>query len=97
MWDFDACSTTPGCRRKASRFPNLDPVSDTSCRVRESHVFEAGTGIHDSSSSLAPYIMAAKEPFILVSTGTWCISMNPYNHEALTADELGRIASVFWV
>ena len=41
--------------------------------------FEAGVGNHDSSSSLAPYILAAGEPFVLISTGTWCITMNPFN------------------
>jgi sugar (pentulose or hexulose) kinase len=50
--------------------------------------FQAGLGIHDSSASLVPYIQAAREPFILISTGTWCISMNPFNHEPLTHKEL---------
>jgi len=26
----------------------------------------------------------------LISTGTWCISMNPFNHEPLTANELDQ-------
>ena len=29
-----------------------------------------------------------KEPFVLLSTGTWCISLNPFNQAALTVDEL---------
>ncbi len=28
------------------------------------------------------------EPFILISTGTWCISINPFNHAPLTKEEL---------
>ncbi|MEY4929833.1 MAG: hypothetical protein RI909_557, partial [Bacteroidota bacterium] len=28
------------------------------------------------------------EPFVLLSTGTWCISLNPFNHTPLTAEEL---------
>ncbi len=47
-----------------------------------------GIGIHDSSSSLVPYLKAFKEPFVLLSTGTWCISLNPFNDEPLTTKEL---------
>lgn len=48
----------------------------------------AGTGLHDSSSALIPYLSHFREPFILISTGTWCISLNPFNNEPLTAEEL---------
>lgn len=37
-----------------------------------------GVGIHDSSSALLPYVRSAKKKFILVSTGTWSISLNPF-------------------
>ena len=47
-----------------------------------------GVGIHDSSAALIPYLISFKEPFILLSTGTWCISLNPFNHQALTEEEL---------
>ena len=47
-----------------------------------------GVGIHDSSSALIPYYNANQEPFTLISTGTWSICMNMYNHGALTANEL---------
>ena len=47
-----------------------------------------GPGIHDSSASLAPYLLANTEKFVLVSTGTWCINMNPFNHQPLTPHEL---------
>lgn len=49
---------------------------------------KVGTGLHDSSAALIPYIVNFKEPFVLISTGTWCISLNPFNHTPLTADEL---------
>jgi sugar (pentulose or hexulose) kinase len=47
-----------------------------------------GTGLHDSSAALIPYLTAFSEPFILLSTGTWCISLNPFNHTPLTNEEL---------
>ena len=49
-----------------------------------------GIGIHDSSSSLAPYFASSNGKFLLISTGTWCINMNPFNTEKLTAEQLDR-------
>ncbi|MBO9154765.1 FGGY-family carbohydrate kinase [Chitinophaga sp. GCM10012297] len=50
--------------------------------------YPTGTGLHDSSAALIPYLVQFKEPFLLISTGTWCISLNPFNHSPLTDDEL---------
>ncbi len=47
-----------------------------------------GIGLHDSSAALIPYLQAFREPFILLSTGTWCISLNPFNYAPLTDYEL---------
>jgi sugar (pentulose or hexulose) kinase len=47
-----------------------------------------GIGMHDSSASLIPYLISFTQPFILISTGTWSISLNPFNHTELTDDEL---------
>jgi L-fuculokinase len=47
-----------------------------------------GIGLHDSSSALIPYLSSFREPFALISTGTWCISLNPFNHTPLTDEEL---------
>ncbi|MEO5682330.1 MAG: FGGY family carbohydrate kinase [Chitinophagaceae bacterium] len=47
-----------------------------------------GAGLHDSSSALIPYLSGFTEPFVLISTGTWCISLNPFNQSKLTAAEL---------
>ena len=49
---------------------------------------KTGIGLHDSSAALIPYLATVEEPFILLSTGTWCISMNPFNDSPLTASEL---------
>lgn len=47
-----------------------------------------GAGLHDSSAALIPYLSYISEPFLLISTGTWCITLNPSNQAALTASEL---------
>jgi sugar (pentulose or hexulose) kinase len=50
--------------------------------------FLVGAGLHDSSAALIPYLKRFQEPFVLISTGTWSISMNPFNHSRLTGSEL---------
>ncbi|WP_191968007.1 FGGY-family carbohydrate kinase [Rhizosphaericola mali] len=47
-----------------------------------------GIGIHDSSAALVPYLKSIKDPFLLVSTGTWSITLNPFNNSPLTQEEL---------
>jgi L-fuculokinase len=47
-----------------------------------------GVGLHDSSAALIPYLFHFTEPFVLLSTGTWCISLNPFNQTRLTYEEL---------
>lgn len=50
--------------------------------------YPVGIGLHDSSAALIPYLVNFQEPFVLISTGTWCISLNPFNHLPLTKEEL---------
>lgn len=47
-----------------------------------------GIGIHDSSSALLPYVRSISERFILVSTGTWSIAMNPTSDQLLTKEDV---------
>lgn len=47
-----------------------------------------GVGLHDSSASLLPYLYMSEDSFMLISTGTWAITLNPFNHSPLTAEEL---------
>jgi sugar (pentulose or hexulose) kinase len=49
-------------------------------------------GIHDSNSALLPHF--AKKGtggFVLNSTGTWCVLMNPVDQYGFTQDELGKV------
>ena len=54
------------------------------------HDIPVGSGLHDSSAALIPYFTSFNEPFVLLSTGTWSISINPFNHTPLTSDELNQ-------
>ncbi|MFW5753192.1 MAG: FGGY-family carbohydrate kinase [Marinilabiliaceae bacterium] len=88
MWDFDNMQYHRWLSDHNIMLPNPSP-NDTviECNVNGEKL-KVGTGIHDSSSSLVPYMVSATEKFILISTGTWCINMNPYNYEPLTSEEL---------
>ncbi len=49
-----------------------------------------GMGVHDSSSALIPYVKSSEEPFLLISTGTWSITMNPKSTQLLTPKDLAQ-------
>lgn len=47
----------------------------------------AGLGLHDSSAALIPYLKQYRKPFLLLSMGTWGITLNPFaRHPLSTAD-----------
>ncbi len=69
----------------------LAPIASSEQVVKaafEGAGFVAGIGLHDSSAALIPYLVSFHEPFVLISTGTWCISLNPFNDTPLTVEEL---------
>lgn len=90
LWDFDNKNYHPWVQEGNLKLP--EPISNTTTfdtQVAGKDI-KVGIGIHDSSASLVPYLATAPDPFILVSTGTWCISMNPFNSEPLTSDQLAK-------
>jgi len=49
-------------------------------------------GIHDSNASLLPHFARKGDRgFILNSTGTWCVIMNPAEKYGFAPDELGKV------
>ncbi|GAO42016.1 FGGY-family carbohydrate kinase [Flavihumibacter petaseus] len=69
----------------------LAPVCHSShaipCRIGDKAVM-VGVGLHDSSAALIPYLRSFSDPFVLLSTGTWGITLNPFNQSPLTLGEL---------
>jgi sugar (pentulose or hexulose) kinase len=88
LWDFDNMDYHPWTKVQNLNLPAPVPVETLNEVMIEGRKITVGIGIHDSSSSLAPYFSGSQGKFILVSTGTWCINMNPFNTEKLTADQL---------
>ena len=90
MWDFDNHGYHPWLHREGISLPLPIPNSTVTDVPIESQLVKTGIGIHDSSASLVPYFKATKEQFMLLSTGTWCILMNPFNREPLTTEQLRK-------
>lgn len=92
LWDFEKRSYHRWVIEEGLRdlFPNIVPTTTSYQVERNGKTFRVGVGIHDSSSALFSYLMKTPQPFVLVSTGTWSISMNPFTRESLTEGELRR-------
>lgn len=88
MWDYDNMQYHKWLGDNEISLP--EPLTNDKVFPVEisGKTIDVGIGIHDSSASLVPYLKGSKEKFILISTGTWCINMNPFNSEALTSEEL---------
>jgi sugar (pentulose or hexulose) kinase len=90
LWDFQKNAYhewvgKEGVLKKLA--PVVSPTMNVEIQVVHKIMY-SGTGLHDSSSALIPYLIYSDEEFLLLSTGTWCISLNPFNDEPLTASEL---------
>ena len=90
LWDFDNMNYHPWVKLQGLNLPDPVPVETLNEVVIDGKKLQVGIGIHDSSASLAPYFSSSKGKFLLISTGTWCINMNPFNTEKLTADQLDK-------
>jgi len=88
LGDFDNMKYHRWVAEEGLSLPDPVDVSTINEVETEGKKLRVGIGIHDSSSSLAPYFASSKGKFLLISTGTWCINMNPFNTEILTAEQL---------
>ncbi len=90
LWDFDNMKYHQWISTLGIELPDPVPVDTNSAVTFGGKKVKVGIGIHDSSASLAPYFSESKGKFILLSTGTWCINMNPFNSEILTTEQLDK-------
>lgn len=71
----------------------LPPIVSTETSINMNYNgkrIKIGVGIHDSSAALLPYVRSLKDPFILVSTGTWSIALNPFTTTPLSEEEVSK-------
>ncbi len=71
-----------------SKLAPIAPTQQTHAVNWQGKRLLAGVGIHDSSAALVPYLLSQAEPFVLLSTGTWSISLNPFSRSPLTVEDL---------
>lgn len=92
MWDFEQDRYHEWIQREgiALKLPPIVPANKVSPPLFPGTSYKIGCGLHDSSAALIPYLVNFSEPFVLISTGTWCISLNPFNRHNLTQDELEK-------
>jgi L-fuculokinase len=92
MWNFTKQKYHRWLKEEGviNRLPDISEVSDTHPVQNNDTEFNVGLGIHDSSASLVPYIKSMSDPFLLISSGTWSITLNPFNRDPLTFEELKR-------
>ncbi len=88
MWDFDKMQYHPWLAGEGIELPESVSSSTSYSVSLNGKTIQVGVGMHDSSASLVPYFKTSSDPFILFSTGTWMVIMNPFNGEPLTIGQL---------
>ncbi len=92
LWDFSNNQYHPWVEKEAvlEKLAPILPGNEVLPAAFPGNNYFVGIGLHDSSAALIPYLVNFHEPFILISTGTWCISLNPFNQTPLTDEELSN-------
>ncbi|GAA0879108.1 hypothetical protein GCM10009119_20760 [Algoriphagus jejuensis] len=92
LWDFEKMDYHDWVRKEGieALLPPILPGNSLLKTKPELGSIPCGVGVHDSSGALLPYLKQETEPFALLSTGTWAISINPFNKTALSPEELGK-------
>lgn len=92
LWDFEKMDYHPWVKREniENLLPPILPGDHLLTTKPELGGIPCGIGVHDSSGALLPYLRKKSGIFALLSTGTWAISINPFNKTALSEDELQK-------
>ena len=88
MWDFDEMRYHDWVKDEDLNLPALSDLSIPIPTIINNKQVMVGIGIHDSSATLVPHLKGSKEKFILVTTGSWVVAMNPFSTEPLTEREV---------
>jgi len=90
LWDFEKNDYHAWVYKEgiAEKLAPIVPSDGVLQGNEAAHGKLVGVGLHDSSAALIPYLVNFHEPFVLISTGTWCISLNPFNTSPVTDEDL---------
>ena len=89
LWNFKKMKYHKWLKKEAIK-AKLPPIHYAEDTINIDGNIAVGIGLHDSSSAIIPYTINFEEPFVLLSTGTWSISLNPFNDSPLTFEELQK-------
>jgi len=88
-WDFDKMQYHSWLQDENIKLPEPCKGNEAVISDVNGERIAIGSGLHDSSSSIIPILENEKgNDFVLLSTGTWIIAMNPFSKETLTQHQL---------
>ena len=90
LWDYDLKKYHTWVEQEQldQLFAPIVSTQQTVLKTIKAHSVKFGIGIHDSSAALIPYLQFSDEPFVLISTGTWSISLNPFGSDVISKEDL---------
>ncbi|QPH38550.1 FGGY family carbohydrate kinase [Pedobacter endophyticus] len=91
LWDFDCMEYHKWLSAEHIALPKPQSGKKAILSTINGYEVAIGKGLHDSSASIIPLLEGSKHnrrEFILLSTGTWIICMNPFSKETLTSPQL---------
>ncbi|WP_299666673.1 FGGY family carbohydrate kinase [uncultured Polaribacter sp.] len=88
-WDFDNMQYHSWLKDESITLPEPSKGKEAILTEINGENIAVGTGLHDSSSSIIPILEKEKgKNYVLLSTGTWIIAMNPFSKKNLTKKQL---------
>lgn len=90
-WDFDNMQYHEWLGKENITLPKPKLGKNAALSFVNGKEIYIGKGLHDSSSSIIPLLENyenSNREFILLSTGTWIVCMNPFSKETLTSYQL---------
>ncbi|WP_159023104.1 FGGY family carbohydrate kinase [Formosa sp. L2A11] len=88
-WDYDGMHYHKWLKEEGITLPQPCKGNEAIITEINGEKIAVGSGLHDSSSSIIPLLKKEKSNnFVLLSTGTWIIAMNPFSKETLTQNQL---------
>ena len=90
LWDFEKMDYHDWVKNEEidKLLPPILPGNSLLQTKEEFGSIPCGIGVHDSSGALLPYLSQESNEFALLSTGTWAISINPFNKSKLSKKQL---------
>ncbi len=80
LWDFNTKEYHHWVKDKGLAYllPNAESANTVDRIDLSGKEVAIGIGIHDSSAALLPFVKTTQKSFVLLSTGTWNITLNPF-------------------